>query len=237
MSQTKQIQLFAFLPILFVFLLAMSLMISCKEQPKDKDMIINNPISIDTSLVEVDKMEYNQGRTVWQKPDLVIEKMGNIQDKVIADVGAGTGYFVFRLALKAKKVLAIDIDTSALRMIEQYIPKLPIQYAGRVETRLSKPKNPMLADEEVDIAIIINTISYIPELDTYLQMLKKGIKKGGNIMIVDYKMRRLPIHAPPKSERMYLDDLEDVLEKNGFILIQSDDTTLDYQYIIMATNP
>ena len=54
-------------------------------------------------------------------------------------------------------------------------------------------------------------------------------------MIIDYKMKRLPINAPPKEERVYLDQLEDMLIKAGYKVFQTDDTSLDYQYIIQAT--
>lgn len=53
-------------------------------------------------------------------------------------------------------------------------------------------------------------------------------------MIIDYKMKRLPINSPPKSERVYLDHLEDVLIDAGYKLLKVDDTSLDYQYIIKA---
>ncbi|MBK8515652.1 MAG: hypothetical protein IPL55_04980 [Saprospiraceae bacterium] len=53
-------------------------------------------------------------------------------------------------------------------------------------------------------------------------------------MIIDYKMKRLPINAPPKSERIYLDKLEDMLISAGYKILDTDDTSLDYQYIIIA---
>jgi hypothetical protein len=53
-------------------------------------------------------------------------------------------------------------------------------------------------------------------------------------MIIDYKITRLPINAPPKALRLYLDKLEDMLIGAGFELIGSDDTSLDYQYIVQA---
>jgi ubiquinone/menaquinone biosynthesis C-methylase UbiE len=176
-------------------------------------------------------------RTIWQKPDVVMRKMGDLSQKVVADIGAGTGYFAFRLALKAKKVIAIDIDQDALDTIQRYIPKLPEAYRNRIETRLAKANNPMLQPEEADMVVIINTIAYISDLQAYLNTLRSGMKKGAEIMIVDYKMKRLPISAPPRSERVYLDVVEDMVEKAGFRLTQSDDTSLDYQYILKAVNP
>ncbi|MBK9734655.1 MAG: hypothetical protein IPO92_06695 [Saprospiraceae bacterium] len=53
-------------------------------------------------------------------------------------------------------------------------------------------------------------------------------------MIIDYKMKKLPINAPPKTERIYLDKIEDMLLSAGYKDIVSDDTSLDYQYIIEA---
>ena len=55
-----------------------------------------------------------QSRQVWQKPNLVIELLGDLQDKTIADIGAGVGYFSFRLAEKANRVIAIEIDENSL---------------------------------------------------------------------------------------------------------------------------
>ena len=62
--------------------------------------------------------------------------------------------------------------------------------------------------------------------------LKKGLKKDGVIMVIDYKMKRIPINAPPKTERVYLDKLEDMFINAGYKIIKTDDTSLDFQYIL-----
>ncbi len=187
--------------------------------------------SLDTNI---DDSHSNVGRAIWQKPGLVIEKLGDISDKVIADIGAGTGYFSFKLALKAKKVIAVEIEQGLLDYIDSTKVMLPENKRSRIETRLATPDDPNLKVEEVDIILIINTIAYIKNLPEYLQTLKKCLKKDGKIMIIDYKMKRLPINSPPKSERLYLDHLEDVLIDAGYKLLKVDDTSLDYQYIIKA---
>ncbi|MBK8621172.1 MAG: class I SAM-dependent methyltransferase [Saprospiraceae bacterium] len=226
----------------FIFLVSLFFVFGCKEQSTylpDEKNISTKDIQKDTipsSFNDVDRMQYNIGRTIWQKPDVVINQMGDLSEKTIADIGAGTGYFSFRMGIKAKKVIAIDINKDVLDTIKQFIPLLPEKYRHKIETRLAKTDDPMLEPEEVDLIVIINTVTYIPDLDNYLQTLRKGLKKGGEIMIVDYKMKRLPINAPPRTQRMYLDVLEDKLEKNGFTLDYSDDTSLDYQFILKAIN-
>lgn len=192
-------------------------------------------------LIATETMQENNepgklDREVWQKPDLIIHKLGDVSDKIVADIGAGTGYFSFRFALKAKKVIAVDIDTSALSFIEKNKNKLPQEYQQRLETREAKVDDPNLNHEEVDIILIINTIAYINDIPGYLKNIRKTLKKNGEIMIVDYKMKKLPINAPPKKERIYLDKVEEILESAGFTKIVTDDTSLDYQYIITAIN-
>jgi ubiquinone/menaquinone biosynthesis C-methylase UbiE len=186
------------------------------------------------ALENIDHHTTNIGRAIWQKPGLVIQKLGNIEDKVVADIGAGTGYFSFRLAPRAKKVIAIEIEKRLLEYIDSLKINLPQDKRNNLETRLATPSNPMINDNEADIILIINTIAYIEDLPIYLKTLKKGLKKQGRLMIIDYKMKKLPINAPPKSERLYLDKLEELLEEAGYKIFESDDTSLDFQYIVTA---
>ena len=229
---------FAFMNLLkgkrWIFLLFIFI-INCKDSNFNfKPTEIEKSDSSNFIDINLDENSTNIGRAIWQKPGLVIQKLGDVSDKVIADLGTGTGYFSFKLALQAKKVIAIDIEPTLLKYIDSTKVKLPVDKRHRIETRLAQSDNPNLQPEEADIVLIINTIAYIMDLPSYFQILKKGMKKGGQIMIIDYKMKRLPINAPPKSERIYLDKLEEMLIEAGYKVTETDDTSLDYQYIIKA---
>ena len=176
----------------------------------------------------------NVGRSSWQQPELVVNKLGDIDGKIIADIGAGTGYFVLRLAYKNAKVLAIDIDPVMVNYIDAFKENLPTEVQNNITTRLAQPDNPMLEDGEVDKAIIINTASYIDELEKYLTILKKGIKPSGSIMILDYKNKIIDIPAPPLDDRISIGKLQTYLAKAGYKNIIVDDTSLEYQYIVTA---
>lgn len=221
--------------LIWVFFCTSLLHPSCKDNVIDADKEMKNQdITVDAHIGVENPT--NIGRAVWQKPSIVIDKLGDISDKVIADIGAGTGYFSFRLASKAKKVIAIEIEPQLLRYIDSTKVILGKEKQDHIETRLASRDDPKLKETEVDIIVIINTIAYIEHLSDYLRTLKKGLKKGGTLMIIDYKMKRLPINAPPRSERIYLDKLEDLLLEAEYKDIQTDDTSLDYQYIIKASN-
>lgn len=208
--------------------------LGCNQKEVNKNSLLNQKFDTQTSVEVVENLPLDVGRSIWQKPGIILDKLGDLDGKIIADIGAGKGYFAFRLALKAEKVIAIDINQKYLNYIDSVTQHIHPNLKERIETRLTETSENALNDQEADCIIIINTIAYLPDLSTYLSNLKSKLKLGGTLMVVDYKMKKLPINAPPKSERIYLDRLEDILEANGFKSIKTDDTSLDYQYIITA---
>jgi len=219
--------------IVFLSIWVMAL-VGCRNNQSTRNKPLDNAKQTKQESLDEDGTQSNVGRAIWQKPGLVIEKLGDISDKTIADIGAGTGYFSLRLSSEAKKVIAIEIEPTLIKYIDSSKVSLPDSLQSRLEVRLALPDDPRLEKDEVDIILIINTIAYIQDLPKYLNTLKKGLKKGGKIMVIDYKMKRLPINAPPKSERIYLDILEEMMVDAGYEVIQTDDTSLDFQYIVQA---
>ena len=78
-------------------------------------------------------------RVIWQKPDLVIDQLGNVNGKVVADLGAGTGYFSRRIAYKGAKVIAIDIDPQAIQWMQAQKSRFPIELQERLVIRQADP--------------------------------------------------------------------------------------------------
>ncbi len=179
--------------------------------------------------------ERNTGRDSWQKPELVIESMGDISDKTVIDIGAGTGYFTFRLAFDAKKVIAADIDPDMIALIETFRANLPTHIKEKIETRMVKPDNPMLTPGEADIAVIINTIGYINKPIDYLSQLEKVLSDEGQIVIVDFKKKYIDIDAPPLEDRVAAADIERFLTEAGFTQVTTNQERLNYQYLVTGT--
>ena len=179
----------------------------------------------------------SETRDIWQEPLKVIKQLGDLEGKTLADIGAGPfGYFTFPLAGKTKlsKVLAIDIDTSAINFIEKGKTMIPKEFADKIETRLVTPDNARLKKGEADIVLIVNTSSYFDDRVAYFKNLKEGIAANGRLVIIDFKMKRGP-HGPPLNSRIPLGVMEQELAEAGYTQIFSDDTTLQYQYIVIAT--
>ncbi len=175
------------------------------------------------------------GRVVWQKPEMVINKMGDLSNKVVADLGAGSGFFARRLAQQAKKVIALELDERWIHFMDSIkLVELKPEYQQRFETRLVTPTDSRLKQNEVDIILVVNTYIYLENRIEYMQRLLELLPQGGRVIIVDFKKKRMPIKYPPVRKRLELFEVENELDAAGFSRIISDDQSLDYQYIIVA---
>lgn len=177
-------------------------------------------------------------RVIWQKPKKVIEMLGNLDGKTVADIGAGTGYFSFILANEAEKVIAIDIDDRFIHYMDSVKMKFPENIQNKIDIRMAELDDPKLQQGETDAIILVNTYTYIDDRITYFKKVAEGMKSGAKLLIVDYKTKRLPEgHGPPVEMRIGADSVENELEMAGYRLMETDDTTLEYQYIVLVTKP
>ncbi len=175
----------------------------------------------------------DQNRDIWQKPDRVIDILGPLEGKTVVDLGAGTGYFAFRLIQDAAKVIAIDIDPDFVRFMVNKRQLLPPELQEKFEVRLAKTDDPELVQNEADAVLIVNTYAYLPKRVEYFKNLHKVLKPQSKIVIIEFKMKNIP-NGPPDEEKVSISTVESELQSAGFIDIDVDDQTLDYQYIVTA---
>ncbi len=175
----------------------------------------------------------SKDRVIWQKPGIVISLLGDLEGKTVADIGAGTGYFTFRMVPLAKKVVGVDIDPRFITFMDSIKVRLPEQYRDRFESRLARPDDPNLKPGEADAVIIVNTYGYIQNRVQYLKTLATGMSAKARLLIIDFKKNNLPI-GPADEYKVAVSQVEEELEAAGFDITRTDNETLDYQYIILA---
>lgn len=226
-------------PIIIPILLISLSICSCNQEktaisePNEVDIVFNS--NIENSFETLAKAFDTSDRLAWQKPSEVIHYLGDLSDKTVADIGAGTGYFSFRLAQEAKKVIAIDIDTMSLIFIDSSMQQLNPAIQSKIETRLAFPNNPMIKNDEVDVVLMVNTYSFVSKRIEYFKKLRKKLKPNAQLLVIDFKKKKLPI-GPPSSLKVPLSTVEHELEQAGFKLVKSDDRLLDYQYLVHAVS-
>lgn len=173
-------------------------------------------------------------RADWQKPDTVIAALGALPGKTVADIGAGTGYFAFPIASQAAKVIAIDIDQRMLDFMED--KKTEQSVGDNLETRITTPDSPGLADGEADLVLIVNTYHHIENRVTYLGKVAQGMSEEARLVIVDFFKRELPVGPPPRM-KLTPDEVAAELSEAGFENVTTEAASLDHQYIVTATRP
>ena len=93
------------------------------------------------------------GRDEWQKPHEVMMALKLKPTDVVADIGAGTGYFARRFAMHAAKVYAVDIDAGLLAIAAKSAPV-------NLVTIVSKADDPLLAPASVDVIFFCDCLLY-----------------------------------------------------------------------------
>lgn len=179
------------------------------------------------------KVYESADRVIWQKPDLVIQQLGDVEGKVVADLGAGTGYFSRRIAYKGAKVIAIDIDPKAIQWMEEQKARFPVELRDRLVIRLAEPNDPKLNDNEVDLVLLVNTYTYIDQRVQYFSRLVKSLQPGGQIVIIDFKKTETPF-GPGIEDRVSSEEVIAELTEAGYNILNVDQEALEYQYIIKA---
>ena len=128
-------------------------------------------------------------RDDWQQPEKVIAALEIAPGAVVADLGAGSGYFTFRLARAVGpggKVYAVDVDPDMTELLQQ---KIKEQRGGNVETVLAKPDNPLLPEAGVDLIFTSNTYHHIDHRVAYFSNLRRYLRAGGRVAIVEFDRR------------------------------------------------
>lgn len=216
---------------------------SCKEKnnssaknvflSKDSTAVINEEIpQVSKDFSFELNVQADPERGSWQNPDLVIKKLGDLSEKIVADIGSGTGYFTFPISRMAQKVLAIDIEQRYLDYIEERKLELPIEQADVIETRLTVANEPNLHTNEVDAVLMVNVFYYLNDRPAYMKIVNNALRKDGIIVLVDWKPGEIPVG--PSGDKVSPADAIEIMKSAGFMEVDVDSESLQYQYIITA---
>jgi len=163
-------------------------------------------------------------RDTWQLPHQVIAALHIRPGEVIADIGAGSGYFTRRLAQHAARVYAIDIDAKMLDLLKQNVP-------GNVTAMLAEPEDPKLPAASVDTVFFCDVLHHISNRPAYFEKLAKALKPGGRVVNIDFYKKPLPV-GPPESMKLSEQQVEHDFAAAGFHLVKRVDV-LPYQYFLI----
>lgn len=198
-----------------------------------------------TDFEELVRRFESEERDAYQKPEKVMQHLDNIFKKrgtstpnfakgwsglKVADLGAGTGYFSFRMAREGASVLALDIDERFLEYIESH--ENYAKYRGQVKTRRVDPDSIGLKPGEVDVIFSTNVYHHIDNRVDYFREARRGLTENGILVIIDFKQGDMPV-GPPEHIKLSEDQVRQELSDAGYEV--EVDHLLTYQNIYIAS--
>jgi len=168
-------------------------------------------------------------REIWQKPDAVIKELSLKGTEKIADVGAGSGYFTFRLSkeLPKGKVYAIDIEPEMIRHIHH---KTVLKKIQNIEVIFSTPDNPNIP-KDVDLVFICDVLHHVKNKGDWLKAVFSQMKNDSKLVLIEFKEGKLP-EGPPEDIKIPLEKMISITTNAGFINLKQNDELLPYQYYL-----
>jgi precorrin-6B methylase 2 len=130
-----------------------------------------------------------------ENPKKLIELLKFKEGEVVADIGAGSGYYTFRISKLVGdkgKILAVDIQKEMLDIIRDRMKKEKIT---NVEPVMGAEADPKLKDESVDTIILVDVYHEFEFPYEMTEKMVKSLKPGGRIVFVEFRLEdeKVPI--------------------------------------------
>jgi ubiquinone/menaquinone biosynthesis C-methylase UbiE len=127
----------------------------------------------------------NARRDARLQPERVMDAIGIRPGMVVGEAGAGRGYFTFKLARRvgaSGRVYANDIDRAALDHVRQVCRDDNI---GNVETVVGEVEDPLFPVTGLEVVVMVYALHDFARPAAFLESLKKYLKPGGSVVILD----------------------------------------------------
>jgi ubiquinone/menaquinone biosynthesis C-methylase UbiE len=172
-------------------------------------------------------------RDAWQRPDQVMDKLLIADGSVVADLGAGGGWFTMRLANRVGPNGIVYAEDVQPQMIEAITRRTGRAMLRQVRTVLGTSSDPRLP-APVDAVLIVDTYHELEQPVVMLGNVARSLKPSGRIGIIEFKKDGWG-PGPPMDERMDPERIVRDAEAAGLRLL-SHETFLRYQYMLVFTH-
>jgi SAM-dependent methyltransferase len=172
-------------------------------------------------------------RDSTEQPDKVLDALHIREGATVADVGAGVGYFTWRLAKRVGpkgKVIAVDLQQKMLDLMAEDLKRRNIT---NVEMILGSVRDPHLPEGAVDLALLVDVYHEFSEPEAMIDHIRRSLKPDGRLVLVEYRKEDpsvpiLPLH------KMSVEEVRSEIEPMGFQL-QQDLEFLPTQHLLIFT--
>ncbi len=160
-----------------------------------------------------------QSRENEENTSLAIENLPVKANSVVADIGAGSGFYTFRIAPKVPggKVYAVEIQDEAIQFLQDRSRDLGYP---NVSTVKGDAKTPNLPSNAIDLAILVDVYHELEYPVEMLAAIKASLKPDGKLLLIEYRGEDPAVAIRPL-HKMTVEQVQKELAANGFRLVQN----------------
>lgn len=169
-------------------------------------------------------------RDEWQKPAVVLDLLDLAPTHLLADIGAGTGYFSMKAAARVAegKVYGVDVEPDMVRYLDERAAREGLSNVVGVLGAHDDPRLPVA----VDRVLVVDTYHHISDRPAYFGALRGQLRPGAYVAIVDFRLGELPV-GPPEPMKIGPDQVIEEMKAARYEVVKDERTALPYQYVLV----
>ncbi len=170
-------------------------------------------------------------RDLWQRPDQIMDALGIADASVVADIGAGSGWFTIRLARRVGPrglVYAEDVQKEMINAISRRVSR---EGLSNVRPVLGLKNNALLPEGALDAVLVVDAYHEVEDRVAMLASLARALKPQGRIGVIDFKLDGTG-PGPSPEERVSPDVVVKDAAQAGLRLIRQE-VFLPFQYFLI----
>jgi SAM-dependent methyltransferase len=166
-----------------------------------------------------------------ERTDLLLEALGLQPGDVVADLGAGTGYFSLPMARAVSpggRVLAVDIQPEMLAIIDK---RVALENVSNIETILATETDPNLPAGAVDLVLLVDAYHEFSHPLEVMARVEAALSERGRVVLVEYRGEDPEVPIKPLHKMTVVQAARE-MEAVGLALVNLEDT-LPTQHIMV----
>jgi ubiquinone/menaquinone biosynthesis C-methylase UbiE len=170
-------------------------------------------------------------RAAWQKPAELVAALALRPGQAVADVGAGTGYFLTHLAGAVGETGTVYAVETEPNLVVYLRDRADRDGLGNVVPVLASADSPRLPPGRVDLLLLVDTYHHLDDRPAYFCRVQRLLAPGGRVVIVDWQKRELPV-GPAMDHKLDRAQVSEEMDLAGYRLDAAPDV-LPYQYVLI----
>ncbi|AZI26794.1 class I SAM-dependent methyltransferase [Pedobacter sp. G11] len=181
------------------------------------------------SFEGVEWLERNS-RVKEENTNLAVVSLPLKNNSIVADIGAGSGFYTFRVAQRIPKgkIYAVEIQDEAITFLKK---KASDDRYANVTVIKGNEQSPNLPANSIDLAFMVDVYHELQYPAAYLSALKKALKPNGQLLLLEYKAEDPAVAIKPE-HKMSVTQVKKELSANGFKLVKNG-TFLPLQHFLL----